>query len=228
MRRERMLRHSRRACHSPVTTWAAVVALLVALVCAWPAARQVGLDGWALKPTPPREIGQLYWDLHKTTEAWTRIELRRPTGVVAPVGLIVQATWPGTRRTAPPRVIRLLAQAAPHAVLFSPSFALTLADEQGRPRALDLTQRPFESQLLFPSGCSECGFNAVDSRIPPSVLIEFALASRINGTVLGMDVDLQPGDIDALHAFAVYVGLLTAPAPPRRVVPPTTAPRPRA
>jgi hypothetical protein len=160
------------------------------------------IDGWALKPTPPREIGQLYWDLHKTTEAWTRIELRRPTGARRSRGLIVQATWPGTRRTAPPARVRLLAQAAPHAVLFSSELRADAGRRQWAARALDLTRPPFESQLVFPLGCSECGFNAVDTRIPPSVLIEFALASRINGTVLGMDVDLQPGDIDALHAFA--------------------------
>jgi hypothetical protein len=205
-----------------------LLTLLVAVVCAWPAVGQVPIAGWALKPTPPREIGQLYWDLYKTTEAWTRLELRRPTGVLAPVELIVQATWPGVRRTAPPAAVRLLAQSAPHAVLFSSSFALTLLDDDGRARTLDLTRPPFESQLVFPLGCSECGFTAVDTRIPGSVLMELALATRISGTVLGMELELQPADLDALHAFAAHVGLLTASDPPRRVVPPTTAPRPGA
>ena len=176
--------------------------------------------GWAVKPTPPRQVAEVYWDLHTTTEVWTRIELRRPTGVVAPVDLVVQATWPGRRRTAAPHTIRLLAQGGPLAVVFSPGFALTLADEHGGERTLDLTGRPFESQLVFPFACDDCSFNGVDSRIPASVLMELTQAAQVTGTILGIDVELQPEDLSALRAFAKHVGLDVEDPSSERVRPP--------
>lgn len=208
-----------------MTTWCrgfspggyAVLALLFC-VGASSASAQVPISGWALQPTPPREVAQIYWDLYKTTETWTRLQLRRPTGVVAPVELIVQATWPGTRRTAPPLTVRLLAQGSPTAVLARSTFVLTLTREDKTTNVLDLTLPPFDSQELYP--CEDCGFNAVESRTPASVILELTQAVHISGNVLGIDVELQPEDIDALRAFARHVGLIVDEPVSQRVRPP--------
>jgi hypothetical protein len=184
-------------------TW--LRAALLAWVASTAVSAQAPGAGWVVKPSPPREIQQIYWDLHKTTEAWTRLELRRPTGIVAPVELVVQATWPGARRTAAPATITLLAQGSPVAVLSAPTFVLTISRDDGTEQVTDLTLPPFQGQVLYP--CPDCGFNAVESRVPPSVLLELTQASRLSGSVLGIDVELQPEDIDALRAFARHVGL---------------------
>jgi hypothetical protein len=51
--------------------------------------------GWAMAPSPPREVRRLYWKLQETTEVWVRLTPGDPNVAAPLVSLVFQALFPG-------------------------------------------------------------------------------------------------------------------------------------
>ncbi len=170
-------------------------------------------DGWAIQPSPAREIKRLYWELFQTTEVWVRIVPDHP-GNKPLVSLIFQAFFPGPAARnpysglpeepkGPPERLVLEVQPLPLTVIRELSLHLILNG-----KTLDLTAPGSNYRnlpcLVTTDGCTP---NAVEIELKPDILRSIIAAHSVEGEALGFPIRLTEADLAALKNFATRIRL---------------------
>ncbi len=163
-------------------------------------------SGWALAPRPDGEIGTLYWDLFKHSEAWVAVRPKQDDSSPSyELIAVFSVCFPGRSLTSTPRRVLLRMQInrsfvpAPSP---KPSLMLTLNGHT----SLELTGPAFAHHLDYPCGMGEgCTYDAVVAQVPWDQFEKIAAASAIRGTLLGRRFWFTSQQAASLERFRRHV-----------------------
>jgi hypothetical protein len=176
---------------------------------------------WDPLLTPPREMGHVYWEQFGETKIWVRIVPECPENKSPLLDLIFNAYFPGAvdfssgrpkKLKGPPTRITLEAQPWPLVVIRELSLRITVDG-----RKFDLTTSDAQYKTIMPAICNDalgnCGANAVEAELTPSLLHSLLSAQTVDGQALGFPIKLVEADQAALAKFAKRIGLMDAAQP---------------
>jgi hypothetical protein len=177
---------------------------------------------WDPLLTPPREMGHVYWEQSGETKIWVRIVPVYPDHKSPLLDLIFNAYFPGAvdfssgrpkKLKGPPARITLEAQPWPLVIIRELSLRIIIDG-----RKFDLTASDAQYKTIMPAACNNdavgnCGANAVEAELTPSLLRSLISAQNVDGQALGFPIKLVAADQAALAKFAKRIGLLDAAQP---------------
>ncbi len=164
---------------SPLTSLLPTAGVRAGEVCRAPR------SGWALAPRSDGEIGTLYWDLFKHSEAWVAVrpkqnETTRSYELIA----VFSICFPARSLTSTPRLV-LFRMQINRSFVPAPSPKRSLMLTLNGHTSLELTGPAFAHYLDYPCGMGErCTYDAVVAQVPWDQFEKIAAASEIRGTLL--------------------------------------------